>query len=174
MRDLDCIGRHMHWLALGTLVATGLALAIKPAHAGCEGGVGQGNLSPGCVTVEAEKVAKRASNACFHGRWFSADAWRACTPGARFADDFAIGVHQSLTFFDCSHPEAPQHRELWRALCHGQRIGPVPMHDGNAGAEASLSRCFNTLQRSAELNAAQHRSGTHWFSARSLGLPRCN
>ena len=152
MRDLDCIGRNMHWLALGTAVAIVASLAFVPhAHAGCEGGVGQGNLSPGCITIEAEKAAKRASNACFHGRWFSADAWRACTPSARFADDFKIGVHQSSTWM-------------------GDRF----VHMGNAEAEASLSRCFDTLGRSSELNAAQHQSGTHWFSARSLGLPRCN
>ena len=151
MRDLDCIGRNMHWLALGTLVATGLALAIKPAHAGCEQGVGYGKLVPGCETLGAARVAAQPVNKCFHGAWFSSDALRACTPGARFADDFKIGVHQSSTW-----------------------MGNTFIHMGNAESEATLSQCFNTLQRSAELNAAQHRSGTHWFSARSLGLPRCN
>lgn len=131
----------------------GIALSLcicTPVYAGCEQGVGYGKLVPGCETARAAQIAARPSSQCFHGSWFSADALRACTPGAHFADDFRIGVHQSSTWM-------------------GDRL----MHMGNAEAEATLSRCFNTLRRAPELNAAQHQSGTRWFPARSLGLPTC-
>jgi len=160
-KHLDYMGRNMHWFAIGAAAAVIGALFFMPQHAradSCDGGIGHGKLSKGCVAVEAEAIAKKPSTLCYHGKHVSADGWRACTPGARFADDFQVCVHSSSTWLQ--YPDEPvSHFDHW----------------GNATADASMARCYSTLRRSKELLAATHRrsDSSKCFSARSLGLPPC-
>lgn len=132
-------------------------------------------LDPNCITANAARIAAIPSNECFRGTdWVSADSLRACTPGARFADDFGIRVHESSTWFNCGHPDAPKDTQKFKNLCHNHAwAGPKMESPHSPEADAILLSCYNRFPIAGKLRAAMHGQGLHLFMARQLGLPRC-